>query len=343
MKRVNLLYLEVKMDTSTHIIMGFGLAGLSFIDPAVSSNPELAHAILLGTVIGSNAPDFDYAIKLVKGRGMYTEHHRGISHSIPALFIWTLVVAGVIFLFFRDVSFLPILYWTFLAVVLHVGFDIMNPYGTQAGRPFTKKWLSLNFIPLFDPIIIFIHVIGFVLWLTGFPPAIVFSYGYLILGTYIAIRYFVYKQKRSFIINEIQKNGIITLIPTIWLHKWDIVFETEEVYRVGSLIDKKIHWIQYFNRYEPRSELIKASLNDKNVQHFLANSKHTHALFYPSPTGSEVHWVDLRFRNKDRFPYMAIVKFDQEQTIIASSTGWLHNTSKLNEKLPSNKNRAMHI
>ncbi|WP_168733961.1 metal-dependent hydrolase [Metabacillus sediminilitoris] len=329
------------MDTSTHIIMGFGLAGLSFIDPAVSSNPELAQAILLGTVIGSNAPDFDYAIKLVKGRGMYTEHHRGLSHSIPALFIWTLFVAGIIYLFFRDVSFLPLLYWTFISVVIHVGFDILNPYGTQAGRPFTKNWLSLNFIPLFDPIIIFIHLIGFILWLIGYPPGIVFSCGYLVLLLYVAMRYLVYKQKRSFVMKNTQKRGNITFIPTMWLHKWDFVFETDSAYHVGFVNGNKINLFQHFVRHDPNAQLIKASLQDKNVQHFIANSKHTHAISYHSLSGFEVHWIDLRFRHKDRFPYMAIVKFNREQTIIHSSTGWMHNIKNRNEKLPSNQNRAL--
>lgn len=326
------------MDTSTHIIMGFGLAGLSFLDPEVSSNPELVHAILLGTVIGSNAPDFDYAIKLLKGNGMYTEHHRGASHSIPALFIWTLAVSGAIFLFFSDVSYLPLFYWTFLAVILHVGFDMMNAYGTQAGRPFTKKWLSLNFIPLFDPIIIVIHVIGFTLWLIGLFPGIVFFYGYIILTIYLAIRYFVSKRKRSFIMNETQEKGIYTIIPTMWLRRWDIVLETKSTYQVGCLNGKNINWIHYFDRHDPNCKIIKASLSDENVQHFLANSKHTHALFFPTKSGFEVRWIDLRFRNKNHYPYMAIVKLDREHNILSSYTGWVHHAKNLNEKLyPSNK------
>lgn len=331
------------MDTSTHITIGIGLAGLAHIDPVISSNPELAQAILLGTIIGSNAPDFDYVIKLFKGTGMYTEHHRGVSHSIPALFIWTFFVSAVIFLVGGDVSFIHLLLWTFIAVVLHVSFDIMNAYGTQAGRPITKKWLSLNFIPLFDPIIIIVHLIGFTLWLTGLPPGIVFFFGYILLAIYLINRYFLSIQNRKFFLNKTKKSGIFTIIPTIWLKKWHFVFETESTYQVGSIIGKNIKWVHHFEKHNPNCEIIKASLTDKNVQHFLANSKHVHALYFPTSSGSEVRWIDLRFRHRDHYPYMAVVKLDQAKNILASYTGWVHHSRKLNEKLLPSDKRAMQL
>jgi len=98
------------MDTSTHITMGFGLAGLAYLDPNVATNPELATAVMIGTVIGSNAPDFDYTIKILKGNGMYTEHHRGLSHSLPAIIIWPILIAYIIFVLFNQISFIPLLY-----------------------------------------------------------------------------------------------------------------------------------------------------------------------------------------------------------------------------------------
>jgi inner membrane protein len=219
----------------------------------------------------------------------------------------------------------------------------MNAYGTQAGRPFTKKWLSLNFIPLFDPFIIFIHAIGFILWLTGFPPGIVFSYGYMLLVIYLFIRYFVSIKKRSIILNETKRNAHLTIIPTMWFHKWDFVLETATTYQVGTLTGKNINWLHHFEKHDPNCQIIKASLLDKNVKHFLANSKHIHALYFPTPSGSEVRWIDLRFRNKDHYPYMAIVKLDQAQNIIASYTGWVHHSRKLNDMLHQTNKRAMEI
>lgn len=326
------------MDTSTHITFGFGLAGLAYLDPAVSSDPSLATAILFGTVLGSNAPDFDYLIKLVKGNGMYIEHHRGASHSIFALIIWTLLISGIIFFIAGNIDVLSLLYWTFLAVVLHVGLDLMNAYGTQAGRPFTKKWLSLNFLPLIDPLIFLLHVLGFFLWYVGYFPGTIFAFVYMMIAIYIIIRFIVYKIVRGFIINSTEMDGIFTLIPSIWLHKWDFVIETTSTYYVGSVTYKELEWIHHFDKHDNNCPKIKASLNDKNVVHFLANSTHTHALIVPGSTEVEVRWLDLRFRNKNHYPYMAVAKINNHNEIISSYTGWVHRSKRLENKLvPTNK------
>ncbi|WP_299093170.1 metal-dependent hydrolase [uncultured Metabacillus sp.] len=328
------------MDTSTHITIGFGLAGLAYLDPAIASDPMLAQAILLGTVIGSNAPDFDYAIRLVKGNGMYTEHHRGASHSLPAIIIWTFAISALIFIFYNQISYISLLFWTFLAVCLHVGLDILNVYGTQAGRPFTKKWLSLNFIPLFDPIIMLGHLIGFTFWLAGLSPGITFLYVYIVLISYIIIRYIISVNKRN-LLHAVQKTGSFTIIPTISLHKWDFVYETKSAYDAGSITGKDIHWIHHFEKHGQEDKIIKASLADKNVQHFLANSKHAHTMYFTTSSSVEVRWIDLRFRHKEHYPYMAIVKLDPALNILASYTGWVHHSRKLNEKLITETKKVM--
>ncbi|KKI88707.1 hypothetical protein WQ54_29785 [Bacillus sp. SA1-12] len=328
------------MDTSTHIAIGFGLAGLANIDPAIASNPMLAQAILLGTVIGSNAPDFDYAIKLFKGNGMYTEHHRGGSHSLPAIILWSFTISALIFIFYNQIPFMSLLFWTLLAVSVHVGFDILNVYGTQAGRPFTKKWLSLNFIPLFDPIIMFGHWIGFILWLAGVSPGITFMYVYIVLAIYLTLRYIISVNKRNLLYST-KKAGNFTIIPSMSLHKWDFVYETESDYDVGSIIGKEILWVHHFKKSDQEDAIVRASLADKNVQHFLANSKHTHTMYFSTSSGIEVRWIDLRFRHKEHYPYMAIVKLDPALNILASYAGWVHHSRKLNEKLITETKKAM--
>ncbi len=320
------------MDTSTHITMGFGLAGLAYLDPTVASSSELTYAVMLGTVIGSNAPDFDYGIKIFKGNGMYTEHHRGVSHSFPAILIWSMLISFLIFLFLNTVAFLPLLFWTSLAVILHVTFDLFNAYGTQAGYPFTKKWLSTNFLPLFDPFIFIVHIICFILWLSNYPPGIVFLFGYLSIFIYLVIRYlFSIHVKRS-IMNENIK-ATYTIIPTLSLFKWDFVIETDQYYKTGRINKRKITWKHYFNKHNPNCPYILASLKDRNVKHFLANSKHVHALYVLRPEGYEVRWIDLRFRHNHHYPYTAIVILDKQLQITASYTGWIYQSKNSHKKL----------
>lgn len=318
------------MDTSTHIAMGFGLAGLSHLDPVIAANPSLANAVLIGTVIGSNAPDFDYAIKLVKGNGMYTEHHRGVSHSIPALFLWTITLSIIISFFFHDVSFLTMLCWTFTAVCLHVLFDMFNSYGTQAVRPFTKKWLSLNFVPLFDLFIMSIHIVGFILWIVNFPIGIIFLYVYMIILLYLITRFILSKKAIQLAKNTLCLDGIYTIIPTQHLFNWDVVIETDDHFFVGTIHyhKRKLHLIDEFQKMGIDEPIVTIACKDKNVRHFLANSFHTHITIDRTALGFEVRWTDLRFRFKHHYPYMAAVFLTNDYKIISSHTGWIHKPYK---------------
>ena len=109
-------------------------------------------AVIAGTIIGSQAPDVDTVLKL-RNNAVYIRHHRGITHSIPAVLLWPIVITGILSLIFQDANVFHLWLWTFLAVFLHVFVDIFNAYGTQALRPISKKWVAFGVINTFDPII----------------------------------------------------------------------------------------------------------------------------------------------------------------------------------------------
>lgn len=94
------------MDTLSHITTGIGLAGLAFLDPTIANQPELFPAILTCTILGSNAPDIDFLLKL-KGNETYVNNHRGLSplypsyffgHSLLLLFAHYSLIALILFL-----------------------------------------------------------------------------------------------------------------------------------------------------------------------------------------------------------------------------------------------------
>ncbi|MGP1908115.1 metal-dependent hydrolase [Metabacillus sp. JX24] len=322
------------MDTSTHIIMGFGLAGLAYIDPAVGQDPELAAAIMAGTVLGSNAPDFDYAVRVFKGKGMYTEHHRGLSHSVPAWFIWSFLLTAIILIFSPSLSgqdWMHLAGWTFAAVLVHVLFDVFNAYGTQAARPFTKKWLSLNFIPLFDPLIVFLHIAGFALWAAGESPGLAFSVIYTIIFVYVIERFFSSRRALARIRSELRESSVLTVVPTIRWSVWQFVSETETGFTSGELRSGQVRPVHSFEK--TKHELISAAEKDQNTQHFLKNSKHVHRIVIPNPSGYEVRFFDLRFRTKNHYPYMAVCLLARNGEILSSQTGWIHQTGKLHKTL----------
>ncbi|MBS2969330.1 metal-dependent hydrolase [Metabacillus sp. KIGAM252] len=318
------------MDTSTHIAMGFGLAGLASLDPAVAADPALAQAVLAGTLLGSNAPDFDYAVKLAKGQGMYLRHHRAASHSVPALFLWGILLTACIWPFFAGISAAHLFGWTLAAVLIHVFVDLFNSYGTQAGRPFLRKWITFDAIYIFDPFIMALHVIGFVLWGSGFPAGTVFAIIYFIMIGYMVQRAFASKS-----VKEKAASGIapeytkVKAIPTISWGIWNVCAESESSFITGEYRNGKIEWIHHFEKDDLSSPVIQASIQDQNVQHFLVNAEMAHPLFWRRSDGYEVRWFDVRYRTKNHYPFMAIVKLDHEGNISESAAGWLHHVQTL--------------
>lgn len=105
--------------------------------------------MLTGTLIGSHAPDFDTVLR-VKGFAAYIQYHRGITHSIPALFIWPALIALPLGFGFGVLQHWFVLYlWIFLSVVLHVLLDTLNSYGVQSTRPFSAQWVHLDILAIF--------------------------------------------------------------------------------------------------------------------------------------------------------------------------------------------------
>jgi inner membrane protein len=304
----------MEMDTLSHIVIGAGLGTLAHLDPAVSSNEAMAQAVLIGTVLGSNAPDLDIVYRF-KGKGEYYRNHRGASHSLLALPLWGLAVSSVLLPFFPGIDFFHLFFWVTLAVVLHVFFDLFNMHGTQALLPFKRHWMAFDAIPLIDPFIITAHLIGFALmpWLN---PGYVFLSVYAILLPYLAIRFLSScltkrKLKKHFILAE-----RIKLIPHMRWFRWDVIIETDSDFIFGThSLDSLVidHTLSKQIRFP---ELVLTSRKHRTISDFLSSTYFAYPFVEKKKAGYVVYWKDLRFRTKKFFPNAAILYFteDQEQT-----------------------------
>ena len=47
----------------------------------------------------------------------------------------------------------------------------------------------------------------------------------------------------------------------------------------------------------------------------------------------EVRFIDLRYRSKDYYPFVAVVQLNTDLKIINSYTGWIFSEEKLRKKL----------
>lgn len=321
------------MDTGTHIVMGVGLAGLATLDPAVANDPTLFQAVLVGTVVGSHAPDFDTVLKL-RNNAVYIRNHRGITHSIPAVFFWSVVISLAIYAFLPAVSLLHLWLWTLLAVVLHVFVDIFNAYGTQAIRPFSHKWIALGFINTFDPYIFFLHIAGIIAWIIGANPGTTFLVVYGVIFLYYIKRYFDKREIVKKIYEYFPTTEFVATSPTMKQNYWRVAIKTHDRFYVGTVENGHI---QLFDEFEniplPKTKLIEVAKTDKNIAAFLSFSPIYRWELSENERYTELRLIDLRYRSKGYYPFVAVVQIDEQYRILNSYTGWIYSERNLQKKL----------
>jgi inner membrane protein len=323
----------VAMDTGTHIVMGLGLGGLAMLDPAIAHDPATSQAILAGTLIGSQAPDFDTILKL-KNNAVYIRHHRGITHSLPALVIWPLLLFGIISLFVPDADNGKLLLWTAIAVFLHVFVDIFNAYGTQALYPVSKKWIALGVISIFDPFIFFLHVAGLLLWYAGVNPGYTFLVVYAVL-----VFYYIWRIIARVNVNRIVKQKIpeaveIYASPTIRWGQYHLAIKSKSEFFVAGLKNGKVTvWDTFDHVPVPKTKIIEAAKKDRNISAFLSFSPVNRWEVEKNDHGHIVQFIDLRYRSKGHYPFVAMVQLDENLNIITSYTGWVYSEDRLKKKM----------
>lgn len=293
------------MDTFSHIIIGLGLGALAQIDPAVSENSPLTQAVILGTVIGSNAPDLDIIFRL-KGKGSYFRNHRGMSHSLPALPLWGFIITSLTYPFFQGSSFIHLFLWTFLAVMGHVFFDLFNVHGTQILLPFSRKWITFDSIPLMDPYILILHSIGFGL-LPFFNAGKTFLVIYLFIFLYLAIRILSALLTKRHLQNHFLNAVRIKLIPLTAMFKWDIIIETNNDFLFGVYSKGNLYIEHTLSKKTDFPALVSDSRHDPTISDFIASTHYAYPFVSVRKSGYFVFWKDLRFRTNKYFPYLAIL------------------------------------
>lgn len=326
------------MDTGTHLIMGIGLGGLAMIDPVVAANPAIGAAVIFGTIAGSQAPDLDTLLR-IRGNAVYIRNHRGISHSIPAILIWTALITGVLQLIFRgSLPWLHVAGWVLLACVVHVLTDLFNAYGTQAMRPFNDKWISWNVIHIFDPVIFTTHFIAILLWAFGLAsPQAIFPLLYLFTAVYLVWR----TMKSKALLGRLPEldplkgsRGDYLLIPTISLTRWNVVKKTGDgTFAIGRLKGEKLNWLDHVKCSSHPA--VAKSKNDHAVRSFLYLTKFACAETIEYEWGYEVRWSDVRYRHRKQFPFVAVLLMNKQFETVGSYVGW-QSPERLAKKLRMN-------
>ncbi|WP_327205275.1 metal-dependent hydrolase [Paenibacillus sp. Root444D2] len=321
------------MDTGSHLLFGVTLAGLACLEPAVAQEPELAHAILAGTLIGSHAPDFDTFARL-RGYANYVRVHRGITHSLPALFIWPILISLPLAAMFGVWEHLISLYlWTFAAVVFHVFLDLFNVYGVQCFRPFSQKWFHLDTLCLYEPFLFGLHGLGVLLWLFiwqgngGSHIGEMFALIYAATFLYIAIRASQRNRFVKLVKSELNiADGICHLIPSLSWFQWQFVLEGDKCFYLGEIQHGRVLIQEEYSKSDYNQNeshpIVKATLATDGVRAFLHFAQRIHVCWKEKNDGYEVQWRDVRFWHKRKLPFGVNVLLDRDMNVVSDTLGW---------------------
>ncbi|WP_432352814.1 metal-dependent hydrolase [Sporosarcina sp. A2] len=321
------------MDTGTHIAMGIAISGLAMADPMVASHSATMGPVFAGIIVGSLIPDIDTVLKL-RNNAVYIRNHRGITHSIPAVLLWPIVISVILSFFVPEANFIHLWAWTFLAVFVHVFVDIFNSYGTQALRPFSQKWVALSVINTFDPIIFALHTIAIAAWLFGAQPVLTMSILYSVVFVYYLLRFAVRGAVKRAVCNTIPDAVDIYIAPTMRFFQWRIAASTKTDHYVGRAYGRSVNIYDRFDRKPlPDSPYVLAAMTDKNIEAFVAFSPIYRWEITQVDVLTEVRLIDLRYRSKTFYPFVAVAHVDEELNVVNSYTGWIFSEDKLKKKL----------
>ncbi len=321
------------MDTGTHIVMGVALAGLTLSDPVVSTEAATTSAVFTGVIIGSLAPDIDTVLKL-RNNAVYIRHHRGITHSIPAVLLWPLIITILLSLLIPGSSFMHVWAWTFLAVFLHVFVDIFNAYGTQALRPFSRQWVAIGVINTFDPTIFTLHLVALGIWAMGVKPIYPIVTLYIVLVFYYLVRFAVKAAVKHAVINTIPDADEVIIAPTMRFFQWRVAASSAQYHYVGRAYGRSITlYDQFLKEPLPDFPEVEAALQDENLRAFTSFSPIYRWELTKIGDLCEVRLIDLRYRSKGYYPFVAVAHVDADMNVVNSYTGWIFSEDKLNKKL----------
>lgn len=285
------------MDPVTHGLSGALLSQLGF-------RQKTALAVL---IISAMAPDLDY-IAGFWGTDALLHYHRGITHSILALFLFP-VIMGVAFL--SRGGFLYNFGLSFLGYASHLGLDLTNQYGTRLLSPFTETAYALDITFIIDPLLILLFSAALIgCWKIRSRTVIIACCTLLILCGYLGVRYYLQGQARQLTKQEIDANSYKVYPVPNGLFRWWFVAKTDDDVTTG-IADIFMQKVLIYKK-RPRNmnhPSVEATRTNYIVNTFLNFSRQPHAEVMLNKNGTLVIWRELSYAYLpgDRFQVQVII------------------------------------
>jgi len=130
------------VDPVTHAASGLLLSQLLPL-------PSRAGAAVAGLVL-TFLPDIDYFLVYLD-RLTFIRYHRAFTHSLVAVPLFALLVAGVGWVLAGPRWFRPLFLLGLAVLGVHLLLDLATSYGTQILSPFTSRKFTLDWVFIIDP------------------------------------------------------------------------------------------------------------------------------------------------------------------------------------------------
>jgi len=298
------------MDPLTHGMIGLALSTFSG-NPVALSNP-----LSIGCALGAMAPDTDSIVRLFYDDSVYLKQHRGFSHSLPALVVFSIVIASGLRFMFVDHSITQIFFWTFIGSLSHTVFDMLNSYGAML----LKKKKKFNLLTLYDPVI---AILGITLIFQRQVNWYLNTIALMAFLSYIGLRY-LFRHHACKVLERVYQDldsvlSVAVLPSLLFFYKWDYIVQGSQYTYVGRYNGlTKGHTL--IERLDAQCEHMR-DLFDKTQlgEYFNDFSPHLHVVHHHHEEFITLRIMDLRYHVRNRFLHQATLKFDKKSQKVAHS------------------------
>lgn len=298
------------MDPLTHGMIGLALSSFAG-QPVTLDNP-----LSIGCAIGAMIPDTDSIMRLFFDDAVYLKHHRGFSHSVPMLAVFSILIAGVLSLVFPETGFGMIWFWSFIGALSHTLFDILNSYGAML---FDRK-LKLNLFSLYDPVIAAIGL--FLIFKRNLTPA---DHG-VALGVfmgYVVIRWLLKKHAHHLIQDHFKEacpKFEVSILPSLtFFYKWDFIMVGQKKTIIGT-INPWTQGLRVVRKLDAQCQTMREIFDQTALgTYFNDFSPHLHIEHEEKDGFVHMRIVDLRYFIRNTFLHHATLELDADNHTITAS------------------------
>lgn len=313
------------MDPITHGLAGAVIARAGFSKSLGKWGPVTG-------VIVALSPDSDFILRLF-GEETFLRYHRGITHSIVFLPVYSLFLA----LLFQRLSqrlskpgrLFHFYILCFLSLLSHILLDLMTSFGTMALAPLTDRRLSWDLVFIVDPYFTAILLIPFLLayLLKGYKRGLG-ALSLFLLIPYIGICISNHHHAISTAYRLAEEKGVhpnlIAALPQpLSPYKWAVLVDTGDT-MYQSFIEINTNGEDAHNRKNvvwekwPDSPWIEKALKLPGVEFYMWFARFPVATVREMDDGHHlVEFIDLRFDIlRGRIPFTYRVEFNREGVVI---------------------------